>query len=153
MRRSTSALAVAAALVTVVSLAAPAVAGEPLTRKQFLQAANRVCEQAYESIDAAVDVALEGVAPDEEPSSAQIEDAVAGVVTILDNAADEVDALQGPAKVEKQVAKFLKQFNAVVADFEDDPQAAFEEETTGYPFKKPDNTAKKIGLTDCAQRG
>jgi len=127
-------------------------AGQTLTKKQFLKAANNVCAEAYESIDAAVDEAFEGLAENEDPSTAQIEAAVAGVVGILTTAAGDVEALQGPAAVEKQVKKFLKQFNAVVAEFEDDPQAAFEAELNGYPFERPDKTAKKIGLAGCAQR-
>lgn len=67
--------------------------------------------------------------------------------------ATDIETLQGPAALEQKVDTFLDRFNAVVDEFEADPQAAFAEELSGYPFAKPDKLARKIGLNECVQRG
>jgi hypothetical protein len=56
------------------------------------------------------------------------------------------------AILERKVDTFLDQFNAVVDRFETDPQSAFGEALSGYPFAKPDKLARKLGLTACVQR-
>jgi hypothetical protein len=58
-----------------------------------------------------------------------------------------------PGALEQKVDSFLDRFNAVVDQFEADPQSAFAEELSGYPFVKPDKLARKIGLKECVQRG
>lgn len=156
MRRLTMfATVCASASMSVAVLAGPVGAGTnelELTKKEFRQQANATCEEAYEDLEAALQDELAGLEPNDSPSQAQVEAAVASVVEILDAAAADVRALVGPPAFEQRVDRFLKQFDAVVKRFEDDPKAAFEAELSGYPFQKPDKTAKQLGLTSCAQR-
>jgi hypothetical protein len=133
-------------------LLAAARAGDVLTKKQFLEAANATCEDAYQAIDAALEEQFAGLGENAEPSAAQIEAGVASIVEILRTAAAEVKALVGPPALERKVKRFLRQFRAVVGKFVADPQAAFAEELSGYPFAKPDRLARKIGLDACVQR-
>jgi enamine deaminase RidA (YjgF/YER057c/UK114 family) len=154
-RLSVLAIGLATSGMLVVGLAGPVGAGTnelELSKKEFLQQANATCDQAYIDLEAALREDLAGLEANDTPSQAQVEAAVASVVEILDGAATDVKALVGPPALEQKVDKFLKQFNAVVKRFEDDPKAAFEAELSGYPFKKPDKTAKKLGLKSCAQR-
>lgn len=138
---------------TATGFAGVAVAGEQLGKKQFLKEANATCKKAYKAIDANLEEQFTGLAEDEEPSPAQIEAGIAGLVEIFEGAATDVEALQGPAALERKVDTFLERFNAVVDEFEADPQSAFAEELSGYPFAKPDKLARKVGLKECVQRG
>lgn len=130
-----------------------AAAGEQLSKKQFFKEANATCKKAYRAIEANFEELFAGLEEDEEPSPAQIEAGVAGLVEIFQGVATDIEALQGPATVEQKVDTFLDRFNAVVDEFEADPQSAFAEELSGYPFAKPDKLARKIGLKECVQRG
>jgi hypothetical protein len=137
---------------TVTGLAGVGTAEELLSKKQFLKNANATCKKMYKAVDANFEEQFAGLKENAEPSPAQVEAAVAGFVQILRAAASDVEALQGPAALEKKVDAFLDRFNAVVDKFEADPQSAFAEELSGYPFAKPDKIARKTGLKECAQR-
>jgi hypothetical protein len=134
-------------------LAGVGAADEPLSKKQFLKEANATCQKMHKAIDANFEEQFAGLEENAKPSPAQIEAGVAGLVAIFRGAATDVEALQGPAALEQKVDTFLDRFNAVVDEFEADPQSAFAEELSGYPFAKPDKLARRIGLTECAQRG
>jgi hypothetical protein len=139
----------------VLALAGPAGAGTnelELTSKEFRQSANETCADAYADINDVFEEELAGLQGGESPSEAQVEAAIGSVVEILDAAATEIRALVGPPAFERKVERFINQFDTVVARFEDDPKGMFEEELTGYPFKKPDRTARKLGLARCVQR-
>jgi hypothetical protein len=138
---------------TVSGVAAAAAADEPLSKKQFLREANATCKKMYKAVDANFEKQFAAVEEDEEPSPAQIEVAIARLVDLFRGAAADIEALRGPAALERNVDSFLDRFNAIVDQFEADPQSAFAEEVNGYPFAKPDKLARKIGLKECIQRG
>ena len=143
--------------VAAVGLNAPGAAGmaagdEQLSKKDFLEEANAVCKEAWGEVDAAFEEQFASAGGDGELSPEQIEAAVAAAVENLGGMAASLEALQGPVSLERKVDKFLERFEAVVSEFEADPQAAFAEELSGYPFAKPDKLARKIGLKRCAQR-
>jgi hypothetical protein len=129
-----------------------AAAEELLDKKQFVKAANARCKKMHKAIDANFEEQFAGLEEDAEPSPAQVEAGVARLIEILGGAATDVEALQGPAALEEKVDAFLDRFNAVVDKFETDPQSAFAEELSGYPFAKPDKIARRIGLKECVQR-
>jgi hypothetical protein len=137
---------------TATVLAGVATAGEELSKKAFLEEANTTCKGAWEAVDAAFEEQFAGLGEDGQPSPEQIEAGVAAMVEILREMAEAIEPLRGPAALEKKVDKFLDRFDAVVDEFEADPQTAFDEELSGYPFAKPDKQARKIGLKKCAQR-
>jgi len=153
--RLSTAIATACTSLVIVGFVGPAGAGTnelEITRKEFVQSANETCATAYEDIDEVFEEELAGLEGGETPSESQVRAAVGRVVEILDQAATEIEALVGPPAFEARVQRFVSQFNAVVAKFEDDPKGMFEEELTGYPFAKPDKTARKLGLARCVQR-
>jgi hypothetical protein len=148
-------LATSLAIACAVAFAAPVGAGTnelELTKQEFRQSANETCADAYDEINDVFQEELAGLQGGESPSEAQVEAAIGSVVEILDAAATDIRALVGPPRFEAKVERFIDQFDEVVAEFEDDPKGMFEEELTGYPFKKPDRTARKLGLSSCAQR-
>lgn len=154
MRRSTLlAAAIATAVLVPLGFTPLAGAGETLTEKQFLKAANAACRDAYRAIDSAFEEQFAGQSENEEPTAAQIEAGVASLVENLRGAAVDLRALVGPPALERKVKRFLTRLRAVLARFEDDPQATFAQELSGYPFADADRLARKIGLTACAQRG
>lgn len=138
---------------TAVGFAGVAAAGEKLSKKQFLKAANATCKEMYTAIDTTLEEEFAGLADGAQPSPAQIQAGIASVVEILQRAATDLEALRGPAALERKVDTFLDRFNSVVDEFAADPEAAYQEELSGYPFAVPDRYARKIGLRECVQRG
>jgi hypothetical protein len=153
MRRFTALLTttVVTLAVGVGGFAGVAVAGEQLSRKEFLKEGNAVCKAATQEINAVFEQAFAGLGENEEPTEEQFAAAAAGAVPVFRTALDEIDGLEGPASLEKQVGKLLGQYNAVVDDIEADPAIGFSSETD--PFAKADKLAKKVGLKQCAQNG
>ena len=154
-RSATFSTALLGACVSFVGLAGAAGAGTnevELTKQEFRKAANATCTTAYRDVNTVFEQELAGLSGDDRPTPAQIETVIGSVVEILDAAATDVRALVGPPALERKVDRFLRQFEAVVAKFETDPTGMFEEELSGYPFAKPDATARKIGLGRCVQR-
>lgn len=139
--------------VTVTQLGGIAATAEDRLRKtQFLKEANATCKKMYEAIDANFEEHFAGLEEDTEPSPTQIEAGVAGLVETFRGAVADIEALRGPAALEQKVGAFLDRFDTVVDRFEADPQSAFAEELSGYPFAKPDKLARTIGLKECVQR-
>src|SRR5262245_39893129 len=134
------------------SSAAVAGTGEELTKKQFLKAANATCKDAFQDVENVFEEQLGNLGENETPSASDIDAVIGSVTEIFDTAKGDVEALVGPAALEKKVDRFRTQFDKVVSKFKDDPQGMFEEELSGYPFQKPDALARKIGLERCAQR-
>jgi hypothetical protein len=137
----------------ITNLGSVAVAGDQLTKKQFLKAGNATCRRMWKAVEANFAEQFAGLEENEQPTPAQIDAAVSGLVEMLKSAVTDIEALQGPAGLEQKVDKFLDRFSAVVDEFEAKPQSAFEEELSGYPFAKPDKLASSVGLRACVQRG
>jgi hypothetical protein len=127
-----------------------ATAADQLTQKEFLKAGNTICKTANKEINAIIEPIFAGLAKNEQPSPEAIATVTAGAVPIFRDALSDIEALKGPASLEKKVAKVLDQYTAAVDTVEADPQAAFSE-TGPDPFAKPNKTARKVGLKVCAQ--
>jgi hypothetical protein len=152
MRRSTTyfTATVLTLGLTAAGFAGVAAAGEQLTQKEFLKQGNAICKTANKDISAVVDPIFAGLGRNEQPSPEQIAAIVAGAVPIYRGALSEIEALAGPASLEKKVAKALDQYTAALDAVEADPQAAFSRAGPD-PFAKPNKTARKLGLKQCTQ--
>jgi hypothetical protein len=152
MRRST---AFFTATVLTVGLAAAfagvAAAGEQLTKKEFLNEGNAICKAANKEINAVFEEVFAGVDENTQPSPDVQAAAAAGAIPIFRGALGEIEALEGPASLEKKVDKGLDQYNTVVDGIEADPQSAFGGGPD--PFVKADKLAVKVGLKQCTQGG
>ena len=152
MRRSTTyfTATVLTLGLTVAGFASIAAAADQLTQKAFLKQGNAVCKAANKEINAVFEQVFAGLGQNEEPSPEAQAAAVAGAVPIFRDALSEIDALKGPASLEKKVAKVLDQYDTVVTAFEADPVTAF---AGADPFAKADKAARKVGLEQCGQGG
>jgi hypothetical protein len=152
MRRSTTffTATVLTLGLTAVGFAGVAAAAEQLSQKEFLKQGNTICKGATKEINAVFERVFAGLGKNEQPTPEAQQAALDGAVPIFRGALDEIDALKGPAGLEKKVVKLLDQYNAVVDGFEADPQTAFGD---ANPFAKPDKLARKIGLKQCVQNG
>jgi hypothetical protein len=133
--------------VATAAFAGVAAAGEQLSKKQFLKEGNAICKSANQEIDAVFEQVLGDSTA--EPTDEQFAAAAAGAIPIFRTALDDVEGLQGPASLEKQVDKLIGQYRDVADDIEADPASAFSPETD--VFAKADKLAKKVGLKTCAQ--
>ena len=131
-----------------VGFAGVAAAGDQLTKKQFLKEGNAICKAARKDFFVVVDMAFAGLDENAEPPPEVIEAVVAVGIPILQDGFDNIEALEGPASLEKKVDKLVDQYTAILDGFEADPQSA---EDGSAPFAKPDKLARKIGLKQCAQ--
>ena len=152
MRRSTTFFTATVLTVglTTAGFAGVAAAADQLTQKEFLKAGNTICKTANKEINAIFEPVFAGLGKNERPSPEAITTATAGAVPIFRDALSEIEALKGPASLEKKVAKVLDQYTAAVDTVEADPVAAFSE-TGPDPFAKPNKAARKVGLKVCAQ--
>ena len=136
---------------TAAGFAGVAAAADQLSQKEFLKQGNTICKGANKQIDAVFKQVFAGLGKNEQPTPEAQQAALDGAVPIFRGALSEIDALKGPASLEKKVAKLLDQYNAVIDGFEADPQTAFGQGPD--PFAKPDKVARKIGLKQCGQGG
>jgi hypothetical protein len=128
--------------------AAPAVAGEQLTKKEFRREANAICETATEEIDAAFETVLGGLPQGEEPSDADAATAVGEAVDSFRSALSEIEGLQGPPAFEKKVDKLVTAFETAADKIEADPGIIFDGPD---PFPSGNRRARALGLDDCVQ--
>ena len=125
-------------------------AGGDLSKKEYLKEANGICAAADEEIDAAFETVFEGVESEEDIDPAAFEAVVVqSLLPAIRVAIADIATLDGPAKVEKKVGKALDQYTDVADEIEDDPLILLESDED--PFAKADKTARKAGLTECAE--
>jgi len=139
--------AVAAAVATA-AFAAVAGAGSTLSKKQYLKEGNSICKAGNKEINAAFEELYAGLGENDQPSPEQAEEAVGRVVPIFRGVLDDVEALEGPAALDKKVDALLDEYRDVLDGIEADPLGAFAEDN---PFAKVDKKAGKLGLKVCAQ--
>ncbi len=134
--------------VVVAGLGVGAASGEALSKKAYLSAANGVCKTTNKALETVFNTAFKGLGKNDQPSDAQIAAAVSDAVPIFRKGLDDIDALEGPAAVDKKVGKVLAAYNDALDKVEADPRGAFSKKN---PFAKADKAARKAGIKDCAQ--
>ena len=98
-----------------VGFAGVAAAGDQLTKKQFLKEGNAICKAARKDFFVVVDMAFAGLDENAEPPPEVIEAVVAVGIPILQDGFDNIEALEGPASLEKKVDKLVDNlFNAFI---------------------------------------
>lgn len=140
--------AVAVGIATAAS-AAVAGAGSTLSTKQYLKKGNGVCKAANKEINAAFEE-VGGFDENDQPSPEQVDEVTGRIVPIFRGALDDLEALKGPAALDKKVDALVDKYRDVVDDVEADPQGLFKEDAPD-PFAKLDRKAKQLGLKVCAE--
>jgi hypothetical protein len=136
--------------VATAAFAAVAGAGSTLSTKQYLKKGNSICKAANKEINAAFEEVFVGLDENDQPSPQQVEDVVGRAAPIFRGALDDLEALEGPAALDKKVDALVDKYRDVVDDVEADPQRLFQEDSPD-PFAKLDRKAKQLGLKVCAQ--
>lgn len=132
--------------IVVAGLGVNAASADALSKKAYLSAANGVCKTTNKALEAVFSKSLGGSSS---PSDAQVEAAVREAVPVFRKGLDDIDALEGPAAVDKKVGKVLDAYGKVLDKIENDPQGAFGGKVD--PFAKVDKAARKAGIKECVQ--
>ena len=143
---------VAAAVLSVgivgAAFASPAGAGERLTKKEFRQEANSICEAGNVALGAVFDAAFGEFSSLSEVPEQVLADAVQEAVGLFRDALDDVEEVEGPAAFDKKVDKVLDRYRDTADEIADDPERAFSDEDI---WAQADKAARKLGLRECVQ--
>jgi hypothetical protein len=141
-------VAVAAGFATA-TVTTSAGAGSTLSKKQYLKTGNKICKAGDMELEALFGnlVAVDG---SDELTPEQTEEIFARFPQILRNVFDDVEALEGPAPLDKKVDALLDKYRAVVDDVETDPESVSGEDAAD-PFAKLHKKMRRLGLTACAR--
>jgi hypothetical protein len=146
MRRSK--LLVGGSMVAAVVLSASVAFAAPLSEKEWKQQGNAICDQVNTDGEAAANTAFAGLGDNEEPSEAQVQAFAEEFVPILKDAGLQINALDEPASLKKNVKKFQATLQVTLAKITDDPTVLLNDKSN--PFAKLDKIALKLGLKTCA---
>jgi hypothetical protein len=148
VRTRSGAIAGVAAVVLSCALAGgvAGAADEPLTKQQFIEAGDAICQKADTVLDAiAFTIAASG--GDGPPSAEQIEQFVEQLVPVYQGVHDDIDDLAEPrvdrARIKKLLASFQRELDAI----ERDPSRV---QDPAGPFPKASKLAIKYGFEVCA---
>lgn len=122
---------------------------ERLSKADFLEQGNAICDAGNEEADEAFASISDGEEPPMEDLVALFEDTL---IPSVRGQIDDLRALNPPADLEDDVNKMLDDasdaIDEIEAGLDDDPGAVFEGED---PFEEVNVQAAAIGLTSCAE--
>ena len=121
---------------------ATADSNKPLTKKQFIKKADRICTAGN---IASNEIAKQSFGKGEQPTTATLAKFWAAARVVLKTQVDEIGALNEPKGDTKQVKKILAAVRAAIATVDADEQSV----ATGSPFAKADKLAQRYGLKVC----
>jgi hypothetical protein len=130
------------------ALAGTAVAaqGGPLSKKDYIVAADNVCRQADQLREEAAQGAFAETQPGQEPTSDQLAEYVAAITPINDQQLDSLRALPAPRADRKKVKKIYKLVEQAFDKIDSDPNLIL---TIDVVFAKADKAARKYGFHVC----
>lgn len=120
--------------------------GEPLTKEEFITAADQICAEGDAATEAQTEEILGNVqgAPSEEQLTELISDVL---VPSLEQQADEIDALTPPEEDAETVDEIVSKLRDGIEEAKDDPVGLFEGD--GGSIAEAGILAQEYGLTDC----
>jgi hypothetical protein len=123
-----------------------------LTKSEFIKAADAICEEGNESLNAeAEDFAKENEVDTEMPTTQQQEEVVEQVVApAFRDQAEKIDWLGAPSGDEKAVEEIVAAVEAGADEAENDPGTIVEGKGA-VPFEEAQKLAKSFGLKVCGQ--
>jgi hypothetical protein len=125
---------------------AVAAQGGPLSKKDYIVAADNVCRQADQLRDEAAQSAFAETQPGQEPTSDQLAEYVAGITPINDQQLDSLRALPAPRADRKKVKKIYKLVEQAFDKIAGDPNLIL---TIDVVFAKANKAAQKYGFHVC----
>jgi len=117
----------------------------PMTKKQWRRAANSLCREASQAEDEIQQEVFAGGQPDDQPSQSQITEYLAGVGPIFSQLVTDIDSLNEPKDLKKQVKRFVRTARRELRRVVDDPSIGLE----SNPFSGTSVQAEALGLKEC----
>ena len=149
--RRVGAIVVAAsvALAMAFAVSAGAAQGGPLSKADYIVAADNVCRQADQLREEAASDAFAETQPGQEPTSDQYAEYVAGITPINDQQLDSLRSLPAPKADRKKLKKIYKLVEKAFDKIAADPNLIL---TIDAVFAKADKAAQKYGFLVCGTR-
>jgi hypothetical protein len=150
MRTSRIVVAVVVAVLSlgVVGATAAAAKGKPLTKADYIAAADQICDARNEKLTDQVN-AVVGSTPEDQLTTKQIKKVVKVLVTLTRKELKDIEALDEPAADRAQVKKILKETRAALDAVEKNPSQLV---TNPEAFTKGADLAVAYGFQVCGQR-
>lgn len=118
-----------------------------LSKKEFIKAADDICRQGDLLSEELVSETFPD--PGSDPTQEQLDEYIAGIVPIIQQQHDAIEALPEPSADRKKIKKLLKTLQRELDVVEADPQAALE--SGAEPFAKSFKLAKGYGMKVCGE--
>lgn len=126
-----------------------AAAGEPLSKREFITQADKICAAGDMAIDEAANETFSGGG---QPSQQEQEQFVTdSVVPVIEATIEGLRALTPPEGDEDQMNELLEAADQGLADVEEDPGSITEEGGPNDPFAEVNKLAADYGMKDCAE--
>jgi hypothetical protein len=118
-----------------------------LTKPQFLERADKICQRGLEGKDAAVRAGLKKLSPSEiaNPSKKRLEELGESIVAPIERLTTELRELPAPAKDEAAVQGIIAKLEAGLKKTEADPGSLAQSD----PFANAADAARAYGLKAC----
>lgn len=149
MGKGIRALAVSAMAIMLVGVGCGDSGSDSLSKAEFVEQGNAICKAGEEASNAGVTAFIKaeskkypGNTLNKKGEEKMI---VEGAVPPIEKMVKELSELGAPSGEEKSVNAIITGFEEGIAEVKKDTSVAF----TGDPFGKPNEAAKKYGLTSC----
>jgi hypothetical protein len=146
--RIVAAVSVAAMSLGVVGGTAAAAKGKPLSKAEYISAADQICDARNENLTDQLNPII-GNTPDSELTTQQIKKAVKVLVTLTRKELKDIEALDEPTADRAQVKKILKETRAALSAVEKNPSALVKNPEV---FTKGADLAIAYGFEVCGHR-
>ena len=139
---------VVAISVVAVALGSAGVAfAKPLTETEWKKQGNAICKRVNKDLDKIGSEVFAGLGRTEQPSDAQLQSFAGQAVPVIEAAINDIDGLQEPKSLKKDVKKFKSEVAKAIVALDSDPSVLLANED---PFKDANKVARRLGLKACA---
>jgi len=144
---SRSKVVVLLSIVAAVVVSTTTAFAKPLSEQQWRKRADAVCKQVGQDLDEIGSQVGPNLGPNELPSAEQFGAFMEQAGPVFEQAIADIDALDEPKALKKDVKKFEVATAAAVARLQADPSLLA---GSSDPFAKANKIAKRLGLKNCA---
>lgn len=117
-----------------------------LTKSEFVSQANAICKKGEEERLKIFQSEAQKLSPKEQKEQQKQEEVVLAGLRAYEKAAEDISALNAPAGEEKDAEDLVAAMEEAAGRVKASPGTAL---VSGLPFKKADQAAEKLGLSEC----
>jgi hypothetical protein len=121
--------------------------GAPLTKEQFIQQADQICQQGNDATQQAANQLFGGQKPTDEQVTQFVNDSLAPAIQ---TEIDQIGALTPPAGDEDDIQAMLGAVSDALDQIKQDPSSLLASDNEG-PFAQADQLARDYGLKVCGK--